>query len=84
MVAKELELDEFPEYDPFSYPWERWFNGSVWRITSEDWQCAHLESFRSMCHTKAREWGLGLRTHAPEGADGDVLIIQAYVEGSES
>ena len=55
-----------------NYPWDKWFDGGIWKLTfGEDFNCK-MAGFRSGAYQKAREHGGLLRA----SIDGDSLIIQ--------
>ncbi len=55
------------------YPWEEWFDGSVWAIKrGEDFDVS-VATFRSMAYTTASRRHLKLTSRV----DGDTVLLQA-------
>lgn len=73
------KLDSFPtSYTKKSkYPWDEWFDGSVWKLTQkDDFPETKPTSFRVTIYTSAKNRGLSVRIHELD-TDGS-LVIQAY------
>lgn len=59
---------------PSLYPWDKWFNGRIWKLKQgEDFSAMF---FQSQAHTAARTRGVKLKTRM---VDGD-LYIQALAD----
>jgi len=65
---------------PPIYPWDQWFDGTVWCLKAgTDW-FGNLATFRAHCYRMGREYGYRVRTRLSH----DGLYIQALaLDGSE-
>lgn len=72
------KLSEFPAHRrgvrTSQYPWDEWFDGSVWKLTEgEDFTCKP-ESLRSSATAAAAAQGLALKTSVDP--DDNAVILQ--------
>lgn len=80
-MAEKLESFRFTGAGkPGRFPWNEWFDGSVWKLTrGVDFEVA-IPSFRSTVCNAARRLGGRARTQA---VGEDVLVIQYYTTNTE-
>lgn len=57
------------------YPWQKWLDGRIWRLTRADYR-GRPENFRMAAYQQAKRVGLRVRIRQP-GETG-VLYLQAY------
>lgn len=60
------DLITWPQrYNESKYPWDQWFDGSIWRLKQyEDFE-VHVESMRSAIYMAATRKGVKVKTHIP-------------------
>lgn len=73
-MARRLDSYQFSGKGRAKYDWDRWMDGSIWRLDAEDYNVAP-ESFRVMALREARRRQITLTT----SVDGDEVVIQASV-----
>jgi hypothetical protein len=56
------------------YPWDDWFDGSIWRLHQYQDFDVHVESMRSAVYMAADRMGYRVKTHIPRKKD------QIYVQ----
>lgn len=76
-MAEKLSSYEFTKSSTgYTYPWDEWLDGSVWRLTrSEDFPNARATSMRVRFHHMARARDMKVHTKFEEA---EVLVVQAY------
>lgn len=82
MAQKLLKKDEIKlsRVGRSSYPWEKWMDGSQWKLKMGEDFTVSLTSFRALISSTAKRLGVKAATHL----DGDSLIVQAYTEEEKS
>lgn len=71
------KLNEFPKDKAEAktqYPWERWLDGNVWKITKDDDFEIQLDTFMSKVYFEASERDLIVRVKLQDTS----VIVQAY------
>ncbi len=59
------------------YPWDEWFDGSIWRLVKGVDYLVATPTMRSNIYNEAVRRGLKARTGETEGG----LVVQAYTSG---
>jgi hypothetical protein len=60
------------------YPYEKWFDGRIWELTSKVDFDVNIDSLRVCMYTAAKRRGLRVRTSLTR--NGESLVIQAEKE----
>lgn len=63
---------------PRKYPWEKWFDGSIWRLVGGEDFTVPAENFRRGVLEAARQHGVAIRTSV---VDGDVIVQASALDG---
>ena len=61
MAKKVKEFTHWYAQRPDRYPWDKWLNGDIWRISDDDLQAMPMVELMRYAHKKARERNIGLR-----------------------
>ena len=73
-MAEKITTFEFKAHGPRSeFPWDKWLDGSIWRIPSSDFSSISSETFRTRARSAAAYRGRLLRSNI----DGDAVVIQS-------
>jgi hypothetical protein len=60
------ELKFPPRSNEEKYPWDKWFDGSVWLLKQGEDFDVDIESMRSAVYMAASRHGIKVRTHVPK------------------
>ena len=60
------ELKFPPRANEEKYPWDKWFDGSVWLLKQGEDFDVDIESMRSAVYMAASRHGIKVRTHVPK------------------
>lgn len=73
------EILTFPTSAPIEkYPYDEWFDGSVWRLKLYEDFFVSPRSMQSAIYQSARKRNLKVRTHIP--TTGDAIYVQAVTD----
>jgi hypothetical protein len=79
MAEVDKDFDFTAHHGNIRYPWEKWFDGQVWRLNrGEDFEIPTI-SMRTQIFTNASRRGLKARTRVIE----DSLWLQVYTPESD-
>jgi hypothetical protein len=63
-ILEELKFP--PRANEEKYPWDKWFDGSVWLLKQGEDFDVDIESMRSAVYMAASRHGIKVRTHVPK------------------